>query len=280
MKSSKHVPLGPAMRNGLALALLVSLSGCAAIARVDGNSLSARPAAASVDGETDWAWDVSGDAVVRPLQVFSLRDRTYLQMLPGQRIPAVLVDGSAIPFTISPPYIVVQGTSQRYDLMADGYRAVIAHRGQLNMPATPAAVDPSRVQRMPSTALLPGVPDPTTSGFVNVAPAREIAHPQVDLQQASVAATATQSADEPRVWRMDPSQRLLSVALAEWAKQAGTELVWKSDVDLPIRAVADYTAPKFFAAMSDVLADASNSGYRFFYAVNGRVVTIISVKQS
>lgn len=268
------------MRHGLAAALIVSLSGCAAIAKLSGNNMSVRPAAASVDGQTDWAWDVSGDAVVRPLQVFSLRDKTYLQMLPGQRIPAVLVDGSAIPFTISPPYIVVQGTAQRYDLMADGYRAVIVHRGLLNMPAAPATVDPTRVQRMPSVAMQPGMPDPASPGFVNVPPAREIAHPQVDLQQAQVAASSTPSADEPRVWRIDPSQRLLSVALSEWAKQAGAELVWKSDVDLPIRSAADYRAPKFFAAMSDVLADASNSGYRFFYAVNGRVVTIISIKQS
>lgn len=275
-----RTPLARVIRHGLLLCGVAAVAGCATLP--NGNIVSSRPAAVSVDGITDWSWNVSGDAVVRPLQVFSLRGKTYFQMLPRQRIPAVFVDGTPLPFTIAPPYIVVQGVAQRYDLMADGYRALVLHRGPLTMPEAPAVDAPGRVNRVADDMGQDALDPRTIGGFVDAsepAPVREVAHPEVDIRRAQAEAVKT-VADTSRVWRIDPSQRLLSHALAEWARQAGAHLVWKSDVDLPIRAAADYRSPKFFAAMSDLLADASNSGYRFFYAVSGRTVTVISIKQS
>lgn len=270
-------------RFGLLLAGAVVLTGCASFReRVRENIVSSRPAAASVDGRADWAWDIQGDAMVRPLQVFSLSGQTYFQMRPSQRIPAIFVDGTPVPFTIAPPYIIVQGTPARFNLIADGFRAIVTHRGPVTMPNVPVIDSASRVQRVSSSDSAPA-PAATIGGFiqqVTPTPTRTVEHPKVDVAKALAQQAEPQATSDRRVWRITPSQKTLSRALADWAKEVGVRLVWRSNVDLPIRRPAEYVTPKFFAAMSGLLADAGACGYQFFYSVKGRTVTVISVKQS
>lgn len=84
-----------------------------------------RPAAAPVDVGVDWRWRVSGDAAVRPVQVFTVKGLTYLQMGITRPAVVVLANGEVIPFRHAPPYILVQGVPDRIDIVIEGYRAVV-----------------------------------------------------------------------------------------------------------------------------------------------------------
>lgn len=275
-------------RIGLIAALAIAATGCSVFQPRPtdrGNQITARPAAVSVNGVADWSWDVSGDALVRPLQVFSLSGQTYFQMLPRQRIPAIFVDGTPVPFKLAPPYLIVKGVPQRFDLIADGYRALVIHRGPVAMPDVPAVETTDRVERTPDAAAPQASADAAPGTIAHLLAltrtpeTRTVPHAEVDVAEALAQSAAVKS-DPHRVWRIEPSQQTLSRALAAWARDAGVKLVWKSDVDLPIRRAAEYRDPKFFAAMTSLLADANTAGYQFFYQVNGGVVTVISIKQS
>jgi len=106
-----------------------------------------RPAASPVDVGVNWSYTSRGDAAIRPIQVFSLRGKTYLQMRQNQILPVVLVDGAPVPFQLEPPYIVIEGTPNRMDLVSDGWRAIVQYGPASGLPATPSRIgDPSRVQ--------------------------------------------------------------------------------------------------------------------------------------
>jgi hypothetical protein len=258
----------------ISAALAVALSACAPVStRPDSNTSMQRPAAAPVDGSADWAWVVSGDNAVRPMQVFSLEGKTYLQMRTGQLIPAVVVDGQPVPFSIAAPYIVVQGEPQRIDLLARGSRAVLLHRGAVPAPPT---IAPDRVQRiavgggdLPASPMQPeNAPDPLRS--VMRAPTVSVADV---IKPAPVSVS--------RVWRIKPEQHLLSKALADWSQEAGVRLVWQSRVDVPITGSAEYREGSFLDAMGHALADASGDGYRFFYSMSGdKTITVVAVHAS
>lgn len=257
------------------------LSGCATFSGSDrsANIVSSRPAAVSVDAGVDWAWSVSGDNAVRPLQVFSINGKTYLQMRPGQLIPAVVVEGQPVPFSITPPYVVVKGTPSRMDLLASGHRALIMHRGPVTMPAPPSQSS-DRVQRVASN-LSPATTG-SAGGFATSAPAmtREVVRHAAAYSDVNVAAVP-KAVPTDRVWRIKPDQKLLSRALADWSHEAGINLVWKSRVDVPITGAAEYRDGSFLLAMSQVLADASGHGYRFFFSMAGdKTVTVIALRAS
>lgn len=261
------------------LAALLAVSGCATVSpATTHNTVSTRPAATPVGGAADWAWHVSGDAVVRPVQVFSLGDQTYFEMRAGQRIPAVFANGQPVPFRIAPPYIVVTGHYARYDLMIDGYSATVMHDGPVPLPAPVAPAGPNRLHRV-------NVGMTSASGSYSAAYASAGSRPVPRSAPADGAVIAppiprTPEAPASRVWRIDPEQGTLSSALRDWCDRVGVRLVWRANVDLPIERGAVYREPKFFAAMTKLLADASASNYQFFYSVTGNTVTVISVKRS
>lgn len=117
-----------------ALALL--LSGCASQPPAE-EALPAtadRPAAAPADVGIDWGWRIVGDAAARPVQVFSFREQTYVQMR-DRRPVVLLVGGEVVPHVASWPYLIVQGVPDYVDVVLDGYRAVAEHVSQ---PAAPA----------------------------------------------------------------------------------------------------------------------------------------------
>jgi len=281
----------PYTRIVLALLAALSFSGCATLSAAfqhggspaTSNSLSSRPAAGSTSGEADWAWRVSGDGAVRPLQVFSLRGKTYLQMRPGQLVPAVIVNGAPVPFVVSAPYVVIEGTPQRIDLLTDGYRAIVIHEGPKQMPAAPA-VEPLRVQRDVSAVSADApTPTPTVAPTVQQATARatdadtrKVEHAKTEITPQ--AAQAIARADTNRVWRVEPDQKLLSRALGEWGKRAGMRVVWRTQVDVPITGSAEYADDSFADAAARLLADASTPRYRFFYSIDGDTITVVTVQ--
>ncbi len=132
-------------------ALVAGLAGCATQPRepvaAPSNQYAPRPPATPVDIGADWNYMVSGDAAIRPVQVFSMGGKTYLQMRPQQVVPALVVGGQPIPFRISQPYIVVDGTPSVINLISDGYRAVVT-RTDATPSGRAAAPSIERVQRV------------------------------------------------------------------------------------------------------------------------------------
>lgn len=95
-----------------------------------------RPSAAPVDVGVDWSWRIVGDAAVRPVQVFSMRGQTYLHMR-DRRPVILLVNNEVVPFLTSWPYLVLQGTPDRVDVVFDGYRAVLERTQALRPSSAP-----------------------------------------------------------------------------------------------------------------------------------------------
>lgn len=105
-------------------------------------SVADRPAAAPVDVGIEWSWRIVGDAAARPVQVFSLDGKTYLQMR-DRRPVVLLVGGDVIPFLSSWPYLVIQGEPAHVDIVLEGYRA-IAERAFEPAPISSQASSASR----------------------------------------------------------------------------------------------------------------------------------------
>lgn len=112
-----------------------------------------RPAAASVDVGIDWEWRVVGDATVRPVQVFSMNGRTYIQMRDTKSVSptVILVGGEVVPYYAMPPYLMIEGVPNRIDITSDGYRAVAEHT--VIRPADTKDVVAAQVAVMPSQNL-------------------------------------------------------------------------------------------------------------------------------
>lgn len=265
-------------------AALVGLGGCAMapVSSEPSNLVSSRPAAASVNAGVDWKWEVSGDSAVRPMQVFSVHGKTYLQMRPQQAVPAVLVDGQPIPFEISSPYIVIQGSPARMDLVANGYRAIVAHEAAA--PKAPAAVgvpDVSRVQRVSMAAM-----DATTtsaptkpavaSGAAEPAKLERVSFVQSTPRAAPAAAAATSGV---RVWRVVPREGTLSNALTQWARESGVQIQWRAPVDVPIVANGEFHGP-FWMAMGHALDAASTVQWKFVMSLQGDAIVINAIQNS
>lgn len=110
-----------------ALIAVSTLTACGSTGRVEIQQDGGidRPAASSVDVGVDWKWRVHGDTAVRPVQVFTLRGTTYLQMGITRPNIVVLVNGEVAPFRHAPPYLLIQGEPNQIDLVIDGYRAIV-----------------------------------------------------------------------------------------------------------------------------------------------------------
>ncbi|MFW8566432.1 TcpQ domain-containing protein [Orrella sp. 11846] len=115
----------------------LALSGCArhlAHAQPD-------PDPYQLVGEPDFAWSLSGDPRVAPLQVFSDAWRIWLQWHPGQPVPAVLVlefgQWKLAPVQTKGKYSIVEGHWPQIRFQGGGLRAD-AIRTNL-APARPAA---------------------------------------------------------------------------------------------------------------------------------------------
>lgn len=139
-------------------AALIALSGCTTVslfpeeANQGTNSVADRPAAAPVDVGINWSWRIVGDEAVRPVQVFDTRGQTFLQMRPQAQEVVILSNGQVLPFQVSPPYLVLQGTPSQLDVVRDGYRAVLVRSA-----AQEAAQQPSLASTVPAVVPAPVV---------------------------------------------------------------------------------------------------------------------------
>ncbi len=258
-----------------AIAATLALGGCASFGARAGNYLgTTRPAATSVGLNADWRWNVTGDAAIRPIQVFAMRGHTYLQMRAGQIIPAVVIDGKPVPFALATPYIVVTGTPHRIDLIAQGYRALVLHEGPITVHADPVDAAPPP----PMAAVPPATPPRMTDSSYVVIRRR----PSIPAEAAaSIAAVTSASRDTPS-WTLVAGSgggTTLSSALRALLSAHGLRLEWNSPVDVPLRSDVSVNASTDYAAVGQILAAASVTGWRYYFSISRHVVFVTAVKE-
>lgn len=139
------------------IAVVAALAGCQTPVPValDANNLSDRPPAVSTTANFQWNYDISGDRAIRPIQVFSNGEKTWLQMSPAAAFPAIFVNDLPIPFSIEAPYLVIVGAPQRINLVSAQYRAIVSRRTSDAKAAPPmrSTGEASRIQTVPSSQI-------------------------------------------------------------------------------------------------------------------------------
>ncbi|MCD0504813.1 TrbG/VirB9 family P-type conjugative transfer protein, partial [Bordetella petrii] len=95
-------------------------------------------------GHYDFNWQLSGDAAVAPLQVFSGAGRTWLQFAPGRTPPALFAQTPGglqpLPYTRQDPYVIVDGVWPAL-ILRGGHQVARADRQAL--PLAPGAALPA-----------------------------------------------------------------------------------------------------------------------------------------
>lgn len=203
-----------AMRRGSALLVTIFLlGGCGggSMGREKSPSGTTRHSPA---GPLDFAWKLSGDRAVAPLQVFSDASHTWLQWLPNQTLPAIfgVADGAEqlAPYEREGPYTKLEGrwTALVFRGATLQARARRSHTMPVKQVAQPKIVD-----------------SPSSSGVTE--PAR------AQLSQSSQPFYAITSADKN-----------LRQALARWSGLSGWRFQaehWAVDVDIPLTATANFS---------------------------------------
>lgn len=179
-------------------AALIALSGCTTVslfpeeANQGTNSVADRPAAAPVDVGINWSWRIVGDEAVRPVQVFDTRGQTFLQMRPQAQEVVILSNGQVVPFQVSPPYLVLQGTPSQLDVVRDGYRAVLVRSA-----AQEAAQQPSLASTVPAVVPAPVVEQGSVSRVQRVPMSQAAGQGQLASSPAPTTPVVSPAANEP-----------------------------------------------------------------------------------
>lgn len=100
---------------------------------------------------------------------------------------------------------------------------------------------------------------------------QKIVPPQI-LQQAG---TSTPGLD----WRITPTDNTISAALTRWGSQAGYQVVWQAEKDLP--AFGAVYSGGFEAVIESLMNDTVHSGYPLHACLyDNKVVRILHITQS
>lgn len=88
-------------------------------------------AASAAASEFDFAYRISGDQGLRPVQVFADGSRTYFQLAPGTSVPLILEGPQQVRVQAQAEGVlqVVQGRAEAYTLMFGGRQARVEHLG-------------------------------------------------------------------------------------------------------------------------------------------------------
>ena|GEM_PF-2004482 len=101
----------------------------------------------ALSGQYDFDWQLSGDPMVAPLQVFSGAGRTWLQFAPGRTVPALFAKTPTglqpLPYRRLDPYVIVDGVWPSL-ILQGGHRTARVDRSTTDtMAAAPADDDPA-----------------------------------------------------------------------------------------------------------------------------------------
>ena len=206
-------------------------------------------------GKLDFAWRLSGDRAVAPLQVFSDASRTWLQWLPGQILPIILGSSEqgeqVLTYLRQGPYTILDGHWSVL-LFRSARQQARARRSDPSLVATPASQQ--RVLSQLSTLQPQSV---QLAAQTNTVPASE----------GTSSADATSLSNELRLSQSVPrvSQPFFAVshtdlhlrqALTRWAGLSGWRFEpehWVVDIDIPLSASAKFSED-FVSSVQALLA--------------------------
>lgn len=193
------------------------------------------------DGQLDFAWKLSGDRAVAPLQVFSDNSHTWLHWHPNQSVPAIFAsqDGldQVLTFRRQDPYTIIEGHWSRLSFRA-GRQQAQARRVRTS-------------QTSPS-----GQAQSLQSGAVVQSPAAQMAPPDLPRTTVKAHAVATRTMTAHSVaYAVTPEDLNLRQALVRWSGISGWRFQpehWVVDVDIPLSAGASFS-DDFIASVQALL---------------------------
>lgn len=250
--------------------VLLALQGTADVALA-----SARPASSEAASAYDFAYRLSGDRRVAPVQVFDDGRTTWLQFQPGQTLPAVFVAGSTeasagqlASYTQQGPYLVLNGTANAFVLRIGAITARADYTGSAPRAGLPAAAPgmPSQWAGDATSHALPNVPPapasattlpamsatasgaapaPASGGMASLPTASRLAQQRTPTPAYGPAAGAVSQEASVLEFDVSLSDKNMRTALGRWARQAGWTFHaehWAADVDIPLSGVAAFGA--------------------------------------
>ena len=232
-----------------------------------------------------FAWRLSGDRAVAPIQVFDNGRQTWLQFPPQRPLPAVFehttAGDRALHYKREGPYVVLDGVWPKLVLRGGRLQSWVEQLPVSSdlpvaastvssvtptvipvdaSPATPAIapaatsiatatadpeVAPATVQPDLQTAAQPPVQLPLNPALASRGSADSIALPASDMPD-----------DSPQRYTVSPKDLNLRLALTRWAQSVGWTFEsehWAVDADIPIVASATFE-PGFKPAVQDLVA--------------------------
>lgn len=201
------------------LCFVMLTQGCAIQSRL-AHSDTIKSDAQIPDGRLDFAWKLSGDRTVAPLQVFSDNSRTWLHWHPNQSVPAILAsqDGQeqVLTYKRQDPYTIIEGHWSRLSFRAGRQQAQARRVRSLQEPP------PAPAQSLRS--------EPVVQSSVTHTTARDSSVTSVQAPSLAFAVT--------------PEDQNLRQALIRWTGISGWRFQpehWVVDVDIPLSAGASFS---------------------------------------
>jgi len=203
-------------------------------------------------GIFDFAWQLSGDPEVAPLQVFDDGRRMWLQFVPGQAVPAIFASTSQgdrllgyrreDPYVVLDqiwPHLVLRGgrQSSRIDRVSAASDPSMALTGAVPEADAGKMAEPSGV-RAPSSAVVDTLAVHTEADEAVV----PVVAAPLPAQSAAITATVDVPPDLAQ-FDVSPQDKNMRLALSRWADMAGWTFEaehWSVDADIPIAGSAQF----------------------------------------
>lgn len=177
-------------------------------------------------GPLDFAWKLSGDRLVAPLQVFSDASHTWLQWLPNQTLPAIFG------VTEVGEQLVVYAREGPYARLEGHWSALVFRGGALQAKAR-------RVQPSAGRQATPARMSDSPSARVSSSVSAQATTPATATLNASAIANTSQP-----FYAVTNTDKNLRQALARWSGLSGWRFQaehWAVDVDIPLTATANFS---------------------------------------
>ena len=233
----------------------------------------------SPTGQLDFAWKLSGERTIAPLQVFSDATQTWLQWLPQQAIPLILSSDRegerVLSYTRQDPYTIIAGHWPRL-IFRLGNQQAQARRVRTDSQASQSPVQQTSARssaattRPASTAMSRSATEESASAFTPTTPAK-----QVNEVNSVTASTA--------VYAVTPEDQHLRQTLTRWAHISGWHFQaehWGVEVDIPLSGAAKFSDD--FISSVQALVEATELSERplqpCFYA--NQVLRVIAISES
>ncbi|HEY9279500.1 MAG TPA: TcpQ domain-containing protein [Eoetvoesiella sp.] len=283
------------LKTVITISFIPLLAGCTALTDM---ALFGKPAAAKYieSAAYSFAWRLSGDRAVAPLQVFDNGHQMWLQFAPGQAIPAIFAHTKhgdrPLSYRQEGPYVVL-GSVWPSLVLRGGHLS--SHVNRITEPSRQAIpADSTQASELPIEEAVAvktdGLP-PDLADSVRLS-AQTIAVPEPGVEHLAAALTAssfalapagTAAPSEVGHYTVGPDDQNLRVALSRWAQTAGWTFGaehWAVDADIPIVGSATFQA-QFKTAVQELVAStelADRPLQPCFYS--NRVLRVVPYAQS